>query len=1056
MTDYGFDAVIFDLDGVITKTALVHSAAWKKMFDDYLKERAEKYGEKFKEFTHTNDYLKYVDGKPRYKGVESFLISREIKLPFGNPSDSVEKETICGIGNRKNFAFNEILKKDGAQVYDSTVLLIKKLKEKGIRVGVASSSKNCEAVLKAVGILNLMETRVDGVVSAELGLHGKPKPDIFTTACDNLGVTYDRAVVVEDAVSGVQAGKKGNFGLVLGIARENNDNELKINGADIVVKDIDEIGFDGIVNWFKNGLEKDNWSLVYFNYDPKKERSREALLSVGNGYFGTRGAMEETVANDINYPGTYIAGVYNRLKSQVGDREVENEDFVNCPNWLPINFKIGEDDWIDINNIEIKSINKTLNFQSGVLSRELIIQDKKGRKTKISSKRLVSMDNPHLAAIEYTLKPLNYSGKITVKSGLDGKLINAGVERYKQLNQKHLRPVLQGGENNSNFVVVRTSQSDIKIAEASKINVSLDKKSIEPAYIPDITEGTAFTKFNYNLNKNNTLTINKIVSIYTSRDKDINGPLKSAKQDIEGVNSFNEVLSKSEKKWEDIWKEIDIIIEGDRLAQKLLRLHLYHLIVTSSPHNTKIDAGIPARGLHGEAYRGHIFWDELYILPFYDIHFKDIAKSLLLYRYRRLDEARKYAEKYGYKGAMFPWQSGSNGREETQTLHLNPLSGKWSDDYSSLQRHVSLAIAYNIWQYFHISNDLKFIKEYGAEMFFEICRFWASKSEYNFNTGRYEIKKVMGPDEFHEKYKNADEGGLKDNTYTNLMLVWTLKKAFELLNLIDNKAKAKILNKINLTENEIKKWQDIVKKLNIEISDEGILAQFDGYFNLKELDWETFKKKYGNIHRMDRILKAEGKSADDYKVAKQADTLMTFYNLDKNEIDSILTGLGYKLPKNYLKNNLEYYLKRTSHGSTLSRVVHAWLANLIGDKKISWKLYSEALSSDYDDIQGGTTGEGIHTGVMAGTVIIALMSYAGLNLRSDIVRFFPCLPEHWRKISFNFRFRKNHYYCEVSPELIRIKVIGFDDEKIKVEVCGIKYRIDSNEWIKIKYVANQY
>ncbi|MCK4287960.1 MAG: glycoside hydrolase family 65 protein, partial [Bacteroidales bacterium] len=376
-------------------------------------------------------------------------------------------------------------------------------------------------------------------------------------------------------------------------------------------------------------------------------------------------------------------------------------------------------------------------------------------KTKISSKRIASMDNPHLAAIEYTIKPLNYSGQITVKSGLDGNLVNAGVERYKQLNQKHLRPVLQGGENNSNFVVVRTSQSDIKIAEASKINVSLDKKSIEPAYIPDITEGTAFTKFNYNLNKNNTLTINKIVSIYTSRDKDINGPLKSAKQDIEGVNSFNEILSKSEKKWEDIWKEIDIIIKGDRLAQKLLRLHLYHLMVTASHHNTKIDAGIPARGLHGEAYRGHIFWDELYILPFYDIHFKDIAKSLLLYRYRRLKEARKYAKKYGFKGAMFPWQSSSDGREETQTLHLNPLSGKWSDDYSSLQRHVSLAIAYNIWQYLRITNDLKFIEKYGAEMFFEICRFWASKSEYNLNTGRYEIKKVMGPDEFHEKYKNV-------------------------------------------------------------------------------------------------------------------------------------------------------------------------------------------------------------------------------------------------------------------------------------------------------------
>ena len=216
MKKYKFDAVIFDLDGVITKTALVHSRAWKKMFGDYLIERAEKLGEKFKEFTHTSDYLIYVDGKPRYKGVESFLLSRGIKLPFGDPSDDFETETICGIGNRKNFAFNEILKTEGVEGYDSTVSLIKKLKAEKIKVGVASSSKNCGSVLKAAGLLELMETRVDGVVSAEIGLQGKPEPDIFTTACDNLGVDYDRAVVVEDAVSGVQAGEKGEFWIDFG------------------------------------------------------------------------------------------------------------------------------------------------------------------------------------------------------------------------------------------------------------------------------------------------------------------------------------------------------------------------------------------------------------------------------------------------------------------------------------------------------------------------------------------------------------------------------------------------------------------------------------------------------------------------------------------------------------------------------------------------------------------------------------------------------------------------------------------------------------------------
>lgn len=249
-------AVIFDMDGVITKTALTHAAAWKKMFDEYLKKREQRYGEKFKEFTHTNDYLPFVDGKPRYKGVASFLESRGIEIPFGDPSDAAGTETICGLGNRKNDAFNEVLDTEGAEVYPSTVELIQQLKAAGIKLGVASSSKNCKPVLERVNLMEVFDVRVDGVVSAELGLNGKPEPDIFTTACDILNINYKNAIVVEDAVSGVQAGAKGNFGLVIGIARENNAAELKANGADIVVEDLVEIsGLEGLLNLFSKSQQ---------------------------------------------------------------------------------------------------------------------------------------------------------------------------------------------------------------------------------------------------------------------------------------------------------------------------------------------------------------------------------------------------------------------------------------------------------------------------------------------------------------------------------------------------------------------------------------------------------------------------------------------------------------------------------------------------------------------------------------------------------------------------------------------------------------------------------
>lgn len=361
-----FDAVIFDLDGVITKTALVHASSWKQMFDEYMRTREERFGEPFVEFTHSGDYLPYVDGKPRYKGVASFLESRGIDIPFGDPSDDPAMETACGLGNKKNIVFNKVLEVEGVEVYESSVEMLHGLKEAGVRIGVASSSKNCEPVLEKAGLLHFFETRVDGVVSAEIGLKGKPEPDIFTTACDNLGVEYHRSVVVEDAVSGVQAGRKGNFGLTLGLARENNIKELYVGGADIVVEDLEDIGLDGINDWFDKGMDDEAWLLRYFDYLPEKERSREALLAVGNGYFGTRGALEESKASKANYPGTYVSGLFNRLVSKVGDRDIENEDFVNIINWLPVSFRIENGPWFELSpdpKFKIRSIQRTLDLK---------------------------------------------------------------------------------------------------------------------------------------------------------------------------------------------------------------------------------------------------------------------------------------------------------------------------------------------------------------------------------------------------------------------------------------------------------------------------------------------------------------------------------------------------------------------------------------------------------------------------------------------------------------------------------------------------------------------
>ena len=236
-----YDAVIFDLDGVVTKTAEVHAAAWKQMFDEYLEQRGEREGRSYEPFDRTADYRRYVDGKPRYDGVKSFLESRSIDLPYGDPSDEAGEETICGLGNRKNELFNDLLEKDGAPVFQSTVDLIHTLRDNGLKTAVASSSKNCAAVLQAADLTHLFEAKVDGVDLAELGLDGKPAPDMFLEAARRLGVDPYRAIVVEDAIAGVEAGKRGNFACVVGVDREDETEALKQGGADVVVKDLAEL-----------------------------------------------------------------------------------------------------------------------------------------------------------------------------------------------------------------------------------------------------------------------------------------------------------------------------------------------------------------------------------------------------------------------------------------------------------------------------------------------------------------------------------------------------------------------------------------------------------------------------------------------------------------------------------------------------------------------------------------------------------------------------------------------------------------------------------------------
>ena len=1019
-----FDAVIFDLDGVVTKTATVHAAAWKRLFDEYLEVRAAREGKPFPPFDADSDYRRYVDGKPRYDGVVSFLESRGISLAYGDPGDPPDKETVCGLGNRKNRYFTQHLTEHGVDAYESTVDLIQDVRATGMKTAIFSASRNCEAVLKAANVSELFDAKVDGVDADELGLPGKPDPAVLLEAARRLEVAPGRATIVEDAIAGVQAGHAGSFGLVIGVNRSGETGVLRKNGADVEVTDLKEVTMVDEEPPAEPNLDK-RWSFVYEGFEPEREKLRETLCTLGNGYFATRGAVPEADADDVHYPGTYVAGGYNRLTSEIAGRTIENEDLVNLPNWLPLTFRIEGGDWFDLRKVEILHFRQELNLKHGVLLRTVHFRDSEGRRTTLKSRRFVHMASPHRAGLETTLTSENWTGRLEIRSALDGRVVNAGVERYRQLNNKHLVPLETGTVGKDGiWLKVRTSQSRIEIAQAARTRVFLDGEGVVANEDPTLEPGYVAQTFACDVRAGSEVRIEKIVSLFTSRDRGVSESGLEARKAIERAAQFDDLLQRHVVSWEHHWRRCDIEVVDDERTQLILRLHVFHLLQTVSLNTIDLDVGIPARGWHGEAYRGRVFWDELFILPFLNLRLPDISRGLMFYRHRRLPEARWAARHAGYRGAMYPWQSGSDGREESQVLHLNPRSGRWIHDNSHLQRHINAAIAYNICQYCQATQDTEFLHFYGAEMLLEIARFFASIATYNAQLDRYEILGVMGPDEYHDSYPDADEPGLNNNAYTNIMAVWVLCHALEVLYRLPAERRRSLWENLHIEQQEIELWEEISRKMRIVFHDDGIISQFEGYDQLEEFDWEGYRQKYGDIHRLDRILEAEGDTTNRYKASKQADVVMLFYLFSAGELRELFDRLGYPFEYDTIPKNVSYYLQRTSHGSTLSRVVHSWVLAR-SDRAVSWSLFKQALESDIADIQGGTTPEGIHLGAMAGTADLVQRGYTGIGVRGDALWLNPLLPDDLGGLFFRLRFRKHWLKVEISGD--RLKVSSSED-----------------------------
>ena len=1031
-----YQAVLFDMDGVVTQTAAVHAAAWKQLFDSVLQDPRLAGGPRTDPFDEDADYRRYVDGRQREDGVTAFLASRGTRVPAGSPDDGPDIWSVHGLGARKNALFLEAVARSGIQAYPGTTALLVRLRAAGIPVGLVTASRNARALLKAAGLDTGFDVIVDGQTAAEHGLRGKPDPAMFLEAARRLGVSPRQAAVVEDAAAGVQAACRGGFGLVVGIDRAGHREQLELAGADIVLGDVAELDL-GV-------LRSDPWTLVYVGFDAAHEGHREALTALGNGYMATRGTQPEHRDDGVHYPGTYLAGVYDRTINAIHGLDLEEEHLVNVPNWLPVDVRIGAGPWWSTGEIPVSDERSELDLRRGVLTRRATLSGPDGEQLTVVQRRLVSMHDPHLAALETTLTASGFSGTVGIREGIDAGVANTNVRDYAGTGQRHLTdPEFAEVDGGTVLCVVQTGQSRIRIALA--VRTVFDGA---PAVTPRHAESDRRwhrRQFELRLTDGQPVTVTRVASMATSRDAAISSPEAAALARLSRVDTgFAALLKDHEAAWRRLWERFGISLGGDRQSQLVLNLHVFHLLQTISVHTAALDAGVPARGLHGEGYRGHVFWDELFIFPVIGLRLPDISRALLEYRWRRLDAARGAARAQGLQGALFPWQSGSDGREETPRQLYNARSARWMPDNSSRQRHVGLAIAYNAWQHFQATGDRDWLTARGGELIIEVTRMFASLATYDPVRDRFHLSGVMGPDEYHDGYPDSPGTGLRDNAYTNVLLSWLCQRAADVLRELKGHPGDDLIDRLQVTDDEISHWSRMSCRLAVPFHADGVLSQFDGYEDLTELDWPHYRATYGNIGRLDLILEAENDATNRYKLAKQADVLMLIYLLGPAGVTRQLHQLGYPFAEPDLERTVEYYLARTANGSTLSRVVHASVLARI-DESRAWQVFREALVADLDDTQGGTTREGIHLGAMSGTVDAVVRAFAGLQTEADALTFSPRLPAPLGSVGFQIRYRGHRIDVFLSVDTLRIQVQPCSAPAVRIGVEGIYVQLAGGE-----------
>lgn len=758
------------------------------------------------------------------------------------------------------------------------------------------------------------------------------------------------------------------------------------------------------------------WSIVrnkYNTIDKTENYVYETIFTLANGYLGIRGIEE---FSNYKIRGTYIAGLFDKSEAQV-------TELVNLPNPFSITLYI-DNTPIDLDNAEILNYERRLNMLDGILesSYELRIKEKI---IKIESTRFVSRANIHRLGVRYKIVPINFSGKVIVENAIETDTFNGILEPLNKIQHYEVTKVsdIYPGLG----VCVKTKDKGIGVSIVSRICGKNEKGE----------EVLKFRKYRNINNKpveiytvfvtqNEVVTLEKYISIYT--EKETSEAFKSAEYELDEFmnDGFESELASHMSKMRQVWERMDIEIDGDELAQQGIRFNLFNLYACA-PDDPRVSIG--ARGLHGEGYKGHVFWDtEIFMFPFFLYTLPEYAKKLLLYRYNTLDGARRNAQLNGYRGAQFPWESADDGSEVTP---------KWGEDYlgnpvriwtGDEEFHIGSDIAVAIVHYYMATDDAQFMYDYGVEMLLETGRFWATRVEYNDEKDRYEINKVIGPDEFHEHVNN--------NVYTNYLARWNLLKAAEFYNWLKEKNKVKfekLKNCLGLTDEEVESWRKIAHKIYIPKKEgEDLIEQFEGYFQLEEheiTEWDE-----NGLPKWPKTV--DLRKLSETKLIKQPDVVM------------LMLVLPEEFSHEEMKTNYEYYEKRTMHKSSLSPSMYSIMGLKVGDVHNAYKYFMKTVLVDLENNQGNTNN-GFHAASAGGAWQSLVYGFGGVTLNSEgMLEFKPWLPENWKKISFNLNYRGTHLKVKVkNGEKLVLEINASNEIEAKVDGVVQKLKVGNNTFI---------